>query len=525
MPDVAVPADDLPSAAIASGVVPDGDLPSAPTEKPGRSVMDIVKGTGRDLANPSNVIRPLARGAIGAVTFIPDIATTGANLIGGAIDKAAGIKEPDIEMPSSFWNRQLDKALPPPESKLGRAAETVSSAIVTGGLGGLAAGERAAAGAITKAVEQPVSRVTTKAAEDAYVSGYKLPPSYIGGTVRKTVQTIAGGPKVEKEFSKENEAVTDRLAKLALGVHPNEDLTEGVLDRIKNEAYQPYEQVRKLGTMPADPLFDQAAKNAGGRFAQRSTSYGAGYRYASVGTEKEPYLNTKEVDAGETLDEIRALRFAAKSNLKQYNPEANALGLTQRELANALEERIHRFALTTKNPGLVKQLQAAREQLAKISNVEDAIGAGGHVDALDFARMLDKGVPLSDSLKTIAVTAKNFPKAVQNVAAQGETGVWSAVDYLLGGSGLLSGHPAISSLAIMRPVSRWALRTEGAQKSMIEGLRKPSAGPIKKAVTGATRAASKTTTKAVGAAARGGAILGSEALAEDRQKESENERP
>lgn len=486
-----------------------------------------LKDRAREMASGAG--RMLGKGAIGAATFIPDMAVQGANAVGGAIDKAAGIKEADIELPSSFWNRQLDSALPPPASKGARAVQEAGGMLVTGATGLAKSAEKGAEKVVQHVVEQAgLSRVTTKAAEDAYVAGIKLPPKYVGGPIRKALQTMGGGPKVDAEFSKENAPVIDRLAKLAIGLHPNEELTEEALEKLKTEAYKPYEVVRTLGKIPADAQYAADIGNAGGRFASRGGSFG-GSRFPEIDAEKAPYLQ-KEFAAGEALDEIRMLRKLSRDNLKQYNPSANALGYTQRGIANALEARIDRFAQSRQAGGfvkgaapteapLVKQLRAAREQLAKIGVVEDAIGAGGHIVAEDFKRMLDKGVPLSDSLRTIAVTAKNFPDAVKAVTPKGESGVWSAVDYLLGGSGIVSGHPAVAGLSLARPISRWSLRTEGAQKAMINDLRKSPPGAVSKAVTKATGAAAKATGKAAGATTRGAAMQGAEALAESEQEQ------
>jgi hypothetical protein len=287
-------------------------------------------------------------------------------------------------------------------------------------------------------------------------------------------------------------------------VHPDEELTPEVFERLKDEAYKPYASVRQLGRMPVDDQYVIDIRRAGGRFADRGQDFG-GHRFESIGKEKEGYLNATEFDAGGALDEIRQLRVMSRQNLATYNPEANALGYTQRQIADALENRIDRYATANGMTDLVKQLRAARMQLAKISNVEDAIGAGGHVRANDLKRLLDKGVPLSDSLRTIAETATNFPKAVQDIAKKGETGAWSAVDYLLGGSGLVTGHPAVAALSVARPVSRYALRSEAAQKAMISDLRRKPGVAGKAAATTARAAAS-----AVPSAAKGGAALAAE---------------
>jgi len=69
------------------------------------------------------------------------------------------------------------------------------------------------------------------------------------------------------------------------------------------------------------------------------------------------------------------------------------------------------------------------------------------------------------------MTARNFKKDVQSVSTTGETGEFSAIDYLLGGSGMVSGHPKITGLILARPVSRWALGTETVQRKMLKNMR------------------------------------------------------
>jgi len=461
---------------------------------------------GSDLGNAA--VRDIGKGVIGAVTFVPDMLVTGTN----AIAKGMGVPGPDMEQPSSFWNRQLDKATKKPTTTGGKIGEEVNSALISGAFGGIGGAEKSAASAVEKAVEKPLTRVTTKAAEDAHVAGIKLPPSYIGGPIRKDIQSAAGSPKVEQEFSKANEGPIDRLGKLALGMHPDHELTPENFEKLKDEAYKPYEALRQLGRFKmSDEEYASYLKDidaAGGRFANRGSDFG-GSRFPEIDAEKNAY-RVKEFDAGSALDEIRTLRNLSRQNLKNYNPPSNALGYTQREIANALERQLDTFATKSGQPQLVASMKAAREQLAKIAAVEDSMGAGGHIRADDLRRMMDANVPLTDSLKTIATTAKNFPKAVQHVAGKGDQGDWSAVDFLLGGSGLVTGHPAIAGLSLARPISRWSLRTEGAQKSMINALRKPPPGAISKT----SKEAGKAVRKAAGAATRGGAMLGSEALTE-----------
>lgn len=464
---------------------------------------------------PTQVTRAAGKAVIGVVDFIPDMLTYAYNA-----SPLVSAKE-KLTLPSSYANKWLDSQLTPPPTQGAAISEDISGAMMGGGAAGAVSLGRAAIPLVKRGVQgaaealgaKGLTRVTTRAAEEAHVAGYSLPPSYVGGPVRTSLQEVSGGPKLDKEFAKTNAEISDNLAKLSLGLHPSEELSEATFATLKDEAYKPYEKVRELGELPADGQYIKDVMGAGGRFADRGESFG-GSRFPEIAAEKQPYYQEK-FDASHALDEIRMLRKLSRDNLKQYNPTANALGMTQREIANAIENRIERHATEIGKVDLVQELRDARTQLAKIAAVEDSIGTGGHVRAADFARMLDKGMPLTDSLRTIAETAQHFPRAVQELT-HGDTGAFSAVDYLLGGSGILSGNPAVAVPVLARPISRWALKTENAQKAMISDLRKKPSRAREEAMRVA-REAGKTVTAGAKAGARGGAILGSEELAEQMQ--------
>lgn len=495
---------DAPPPVAAAPPPPPGFALDKPASPPAPAASPKPSG---DYDIPTQATRAVGKAAIGIIDFIPDLLTYAYN--------AAPLtdKKSKLELPSSYLNRKLDEQLTPPQTTSQKVGEEVSAAMIGGAKGAVELGGAALPGikrgvqGATEAIRK-LSRVETRAAEEAHLAGIDLPPSYIGGEVRKSLQTVAGGPKLDKEFSKTNAPRIDNLAKLALGLHPQEELVPETFKLLKEDAYKPYEKMRALGDIPPDPtgqyLKDIAA--AGGRHADRGASFG-GSRFPEITAEKAPYLK-ENFNANDAVDEIRVLRDNAKGNLRDYNPAANALGLTQREIANALENRLDRHASEAGLPDLLQEFRAARTQLAKIANVEDSIGAGGHVRAADFAKMLDNGMPLTDSLKTIGETAKHFPRAVQELT-HGDAGSFSAVDYLLGSTGIVSGNPAVALPIIGRPISRWALKTEGTQKAMISALRKePSKAG--KAVGEVAGEVGKTVKAGAKAAARGGAILGTE---------------
>jgi hypothetical protein len=478
------------------------EVPSTEPPQPstGQQVEDYAANLGKTAA------RMVGQGAISAVTFIPDIATEMANVLPGKKD----------ELPSSFWNRKLDEILPPPQSTVARGLETAGSMLVGGALAGAATGERAVAQQVSRGVKsfeesgQPLNRIRTKAAEDVHTAGYDLPPAYIGGPVTKAVQSAANKARVNRDFSRQNEEITDRLAKLSISLTPDKDLTEVNIRPIKEEAWTDYEEARKVGVMKStdaqgkpDPFFDEV-NAAGARFRLASGKY----TFPEVGELVKDYHGFTDMDSSQAVDDIRTLRESSRLNLATRDPPRNALGYTQRQIADALERRVDRAAEKVGIIGLRARVQDARTRLAKIHAVEDAM-VGDHVSAMEIRRMRNAGTRLTDSLNTIADMATYFPDAVQLVSIKGEEGAWSRVDFLLGGTGAVTGHGEAALIAGSRAGMGAILKGEGLQKKMIQNLRP---GPLKRARQATSKATGKVLKPAAKAAIRGALIMTPESL-------------
>lgn len=413
----------------------------------------------------SAIVRPAVEGVFGALTFVPDLVTDVVNLIP---ESALGPKTRSL---GDRWESILDKYTTKPDTTLGKVAEFGASALLGGGLARKAV--KAVESAGKGIAKHAFNKITSQAAQDVSKAGYKLSPDYIGGHLSRTAQTIAGGPKLQKTFSSLNQSVTDRLAAAELGYHGDIEFTPEFFEDVKAEAYAPYEEARSLGISIPTREFFRDVREAGGRFATMGKSFGNTSRFKSIEDLKAPYLNARELHADDLVNEMKSLRASSNANFKVHGAgadEARALAYTQRELATAMEKQLGRMA--GNGAGLPERLDASRKQLSKIFAVEDSIDAGGHVRASDFSRMMEKKVPLTGGFKTIATMAKHFPKDVQNVAKQGETGDFSAIDYLLGGTGLIHGYTGTAGLVIARPLTRATLGTKYAQGKMLKGMRR-----------------------------------------------------
>lgn len=371
-------------------------------------------------------------------------------------------------------------------------------------------------------------------AAKAQADGYKLPPAYIGGPVSKTVQGLGSHAKVTREFAESNQETTDSLAKRALELNDANVLDQPTLDMLRQEAYGAYDKVRAIGNVQTDQQYLESVADAGQRF-MGSGSFGGKYTFTSdelraaighkgegiplpersvserapnldlsgdvsgakaganhaqtklikrlvpdeselekvaraVAAEKSRFMQ-RQFTASDALAQIQQLRQAARVNLRTYNYEKNAIGATQRQIAQALEDQLTRAAQKQGNPDVLKSFMAARQLLAKIRVVSDAMGPNGHINALDLERLnTDQPGYLTGPLLKIAQAAKNFPKALAPVAKQGEEGPWSRVDFLLGGSGFVFHHPGVAGLSLVRPAVTAALKSKPVQRSMVRGL-------------------------------------------------------
>jgi hypothetical protein len=125
------------------------------------------------------------------------------------------------------------------------------------------------------------------------------------------------------------------------------------------------------------------------------------------------------------------------------------------------------------DPTLVARFQAARQSLAKIHSVEDALkaGKGQAVSAANLGKQLRKGAPLSGNLRTIAESAENFPRAFQDLDKIRNSGPLSMLP-TYGGGLLTAAHPAawpaLAGAVLGPPTLRAILGSELYQRAAFD---------------------------------------------------------
>lgn len=263
----------------------------------------------------------------------------------------------------------------------GRDVEPVEAAMALGlpAVGGaLAQRTQAASPSIQSAVKKAetgtgaVKRATFKEVQEA---GYFVPPSAVNpSATAKGLESIAGKAAVRQEVMQKNQEVTNRLAKRALGLPEDEDITPLAIKTLREEASKPYEEIAKLSPSAAD-----------------------------------------------TLRALREARVMATRSINHYKKSALPAALddfdTYSQLAESLEQALEKEAIAAGKSDLVPKMVEARKRIAKSYDVENALlESTGDVSApaLRNARN-NRNRPLTGELNTIA----NFAEAFEPYAGVG----------------------------------------------------------------------------------------------------------
>lgn len=333
----------------------------------------------------------------------------------------------------------------------------------------------ARAGEETAAVRAAEEAPKQAKIEQARKLGLKIPPSEGGGgTVGKALEGFAGKIRTEADFSRDNAKVINREAGKDIGLSDRQPLTEGNIERLKQKQFSVYDRVRKAGRIESDDAFSQELEAAKERTKQEAEDYPEDTNEL-IDKELKKF-NRPSADASSMLEKIKSLRDRASRNMKSPEAEKFELGIAQKKIATAMENLIER-QVGAKDPGLIKDFRQARTNLAKIYNVEDALGPNGNLSAASLARMLKRGVPLSGSLRTIAETYQEFPKQLKYVDSLGGHTALSRLDFLVGGVEAAANPAkagAIVGTLAGRPLASRILRSRAYQATLKPGEVRPS---------------------------------------------------
>ncbi|MDP3164363.1 MAG: hypothetical protein Q8N06_02750 [Hydrogenophaga sp.] len=342
------------------------------------------------------------------------------------------------------------------------------------------------AGAAGRAFKGGPSTVTAQqiaAGREGAKAGYVIPPVDLDpGMFTKLMSGLSGKIKTSQVASERNQKVTDALARRALGLADDAELSPEVLQGVRRQAAQGYAPVRNSGVIQADQGFLSALDSIAATSKGASRSF-PGLRDNGV-EDLIASVRQSTFDAGDAVDATKQLRELAD---QAYMKGDKTVGKAAKSAADELENVLERQLSASGNPNAVQSFQDARRQIAKTYSVQKALNpTTGAVSAPRLAADLAKGRPLSEELLTIAQMGQAFPKATQ--ALKEAPGTVSPLDWLAAGgvglgaastvpaAGVLLARPLARQMLLSKPVQRRALQeaaptNPALQNSLAEALR------------------------------------------------------
>lgn len=293
--------------------------------------------------------------------------------------------------------------------------------------------------------------------------GYKLSPSQTGNKAGATVEGLSGQAASERLLSKKNVPITDGLAKRALGIDPQAQLTPAKFTELEVKANRAYGEMAKTGVRKTSDEYKKEINSIGDRTGAGSFAEDSPQAVTKL---KEIYGGKKAFDARDAVDKIRQLRRDARDNLKPTaTPEQKALGNAQRKIAEALDNELERHASDIGKPELASNYKAARVQLAKLHTVKDAV-QGTNVSAKKIWQQWKRGAPLEGELLTIARTYDSFQHVLQDASKIRGKHPFSVIDAFVAAGGAAI-NPALLATVAARPAARAILASDAYQRRFV----------------------------------------------------------
>lgn len=291
-------------------------------------------------------------------------------------------------------------------------------------------------------------------------AGFALKPSEAGAKAGAVVEGLTGSAKLETALAAKNQRNSNRLIREEFEL-PDGPITSAAIANLKKPHNAVYQEVSKLGDVPTSDAFRAEIASVGrtpGKSFQKDIN-------KSVEELKAAYMDESRFSAADAVLKVRELRYKANKNIGNRDPAAQELGYAQRAIADAIDNQLERHATELGKGDLVSKFRQSRQELARLHSLE-AAAKSGEVSAPVLAKMLDRGVPLSGSLRTIAETAKHFPNVMrEGRKLKGNTPV-NMAETFVGLGGAAAFHPGFIAAAFARPAARAVLASERYQNSL-----------------------------------------------------------
>lgn len=346
-----------------------------------------------------------------------------------------------------------------------------------GGAAGKAAGDVLGWGArklMDSRAANLAERQVVNAQKDAAVStarnsGYVIPPSDVKQSMANEVLNgLSGKIKTAQVASARNQGTTNALAKKALGIAEDAPLNAQTLNTVRNQAGQAYEAVSSVGTVQPGKSYFDALDKIVEPYVRSAKSFPNSKPNPLIG--EIDALRTTAFDAGDAVAKIRVLRADADAAYGAGNKE---VGKSLKSAADALEQAIDDHISAAGPSQLLSNFREARKLIAKTYTVQKSLNdTTGDVSGQALAKLLQKGKPLSDELRTIAEVSNAFPKATQLLKEAPKS--VSPLDYAVGAiTGASTGNPLMLGAMAARPAARSLILSAPYQNRMLSNSYAP----------------------------------------------------
>lgn len=361
----------------------------------GRQVVEAARAAGGAIADRwgsyENIKRTLAEDPVGAMADLSTLLTGGAS----ALRQSA----------------RLTPAVAPYAAGVERAATLTNplSAVTIPAQKALAFKESILPSELTKQRQKNAVRDATLRA--GVEEGYMTTPGSVTPQGKNIIaERMAGKTNLEQLMSINNQEVTNKLARRAVGIDETAPLTSENMAAIRKAEYKKgYEPVERLGNIPTDAQYLDDMVNVESKYTGPGKSFPG-----AVPDEVTKLIKNYTVgnfDAKDAVQVMRHLREESRANFKKGD---TAVANAQADIAKALENQVERSLAAAPTPNastLLEQFRLSRQRMAISHAVEDAIReGGGSVEARKLARDLQSGKYLSGDLKTAAEFSNVFPR-------------------------------------------------------------------------------------------------------------------
>lgn len=361
----------------------------------GRQVVEAARAAGGVIADRwggyENIKRTLAEDPVGAMADLSTLLTGGAS--------------------AARLTSRLAPGTAGVATTLDRAATLTNpiSAVTVPAQKALAFKESVLPSNLTKQKEANAVRDATLRAglEEGYMT---TPGSVTPQSKHIMAERMAGKTNLEQLMSVNNQDVTNKLARRAVGIDDTAPLTSENMLAIRNAEYKKgYEPVERLGQVSTDAQYLDDMINIESKYTGPEKSFPG-----AAPDEVTKLLKTFTVGKFDAKDAVQVMRRLKEEARANFTKGDTAVAKAQTDIAKALENQIERSLAAAPTPNaatLLEQFRLSRQRMAISHSIEDAIREGsGSVEAKKLAKALQDGKYLSNELKTAAQFSNVFPR-------------------------------------------------------------------------------------------------------------------